>query len=339
MASSRFASRTLVQFVSVVLVMLLGVGPTLAESSKGDASVASAGSLSIATDPDGAAVYVDGRPAGTTPVDIQRITAGDHRVRVVKSGYLENARIVTVASGRAMSVAVKLTKSLEAGQVISRPGSGGGLFSNKWLWIALAGGGGAAAYVLATANAAPIPGTISAPANALMATAVSFASQGASDKDGDPLTRTWDFGDGGSATGERVTHTYMSAGNFTVKLTVSDGKKSADAPPATITIKSLSGTWRGTLAVTNGTLVTVLNLTQNSTNISGSYTDQVTTPSAGPGTVNGGVNDSGTVTFTVEIRGINPFTFRGTISADGNALSGVVNGSGFVNDPWSMTRA
>jgi len=36
---------------------------------------------------------------------------------------------------------------------------------------------------------------------------------------------------------------------------------------------------------------------------------------------------------------MNPFTFRGTVGADGNTLTGVVNGSGFVNDPWSMTRA
>jgi hypothetical protein len=38
---------------------------------------------------------------GATPVTVSRILpAGEHRVRVVKSGYLENARLITVVAGK-----------------------------------------------------------------------------------------------------------------------------------------------------------------------------------------------------------------------------------------------
>ncbi|MGE4358138.1 MAG: PKD domain-containing protein [Candidatus Omnitrophota bacterium] len=46
------------------------------------------------------------------------------------------------------------------------------------------------------------------------------------DPDGDNLTYSWDFGDGESATGAKVTHVYKKGGNYTVRLTVDDGKNS-----------------------------------------------------------------------------------------------------------------
>lgn len=45
-----------------------------------------------------------------------------------------------------------------------------------------------------------------------------------SDPDSNPLTYSWDFGDGSSVTGAIATHTYSAAGSYIVKLTVSDGK-------------------------------------------------------------------------------------------------------------------
>jgi chitodextrinase len=45
-----------------------------------------------------------------------------------------------------------------------------------------------------------------------------------SDPDGDALGYTWDFGDSTTATGKTASHTYATAGTYTISLTVDDGK-------------------------------------------------------------------------------------------------------------------
>jgi hypothetical protein len=51
---------------------------------------------------------------------------------------------------------------------------------------------------------------------------VTFDGTGSTDADGDPLTYAWNFGDGETATGPIVTHTF-DAGVYTAMLTVNDG--------------------------------------------------------------------------------------------------------------------
>ncbi len=52
---------------------------------------------------------------------------------------------------------------------------------------------------------------------------VVFDGSDAADADGDGLTFLWDFGEGNTATGPRVVHTYDGGGSFPVVLTVDDG--------------------------------------------------------------------------------------------------------------------
>ena len=112
------------------------------------------GTLSITTDPDGADVYVDGRLAGVTPVHIR--VPGSHRLRILKRGYLENSRIVTVAAGQHTRVAVKLTRSTGLSEGASQTATAAGLDRNKWLWIGVAGGAAVVTTVLLTKNKPPV---------------------------------------------------------------------------------------------------------------------------------------------------------------------------------------
>ncbi len=67
------------------------------------------GSLLIESEPAGAAVYVDGRPVGETPLTLAAIAAGVHRVRVLRLGYLENSRLMTIKAGTRATLRVRLT--------------------------------------------------------------------------------------------------------------------------------------------------------------------------------------------------------------------------------------
>ena len=53
--------------------------------------------------------------------------------------------------------------------------------------------------------------------------AVLFEGGGSGDPDGQPLTYSWSFGDGATATGEQVSHAFSKFGPHHVTLTVSDG--------------------------------------------------------------------------------------------------------------------
>jgi PKD repeat protein len=87
-----------------------------------------------------------------------------------------------------------------------------------------------------------------------------------SDSDGSIASRAWDFGDGQSSTAASPSHTYASAGNYTVKLTVTDNKggtgdisKSVTvyAPPVagfTVAANGYTAMFTDTSTVNNGTI-------------------------------------------------------------------------------------
>ncbi len=82
------------------------------------------GSLVVESAPAGASVYVDGKAAGETPLTLQTIAAGVHRIRLVRLGYLENSRLVTVKPGTRAAVRAQLTAAAPPLKIVVLEGEG-----------------------------------------------------------------------------------------------------------------------------------------------------------------------------------------------------------------------
>ena len=65
---------------------------------------------------------------------------------------------------------------------------------------------------------------------------LAFDASNSSDPEGDTLTFNWDFGDGGSASGKIVSHSYSSAGSYTAILTLTDEYGATGTDEAIVTI-------------------------------------------------------------------------------------------------------
>ena len=63
---------------------------------------------------------------------------------------------------------------------------------------------------------------------------VNFSSSGSSDPEGQPLSYSWNFGDGTTSTQANPSHAYTVAGPYQVRLTVSDGVNSTLSTPIAI---------------------------------------------------------------------------------------------------------
>ncbi|MCC7418128.1 MAG: PEGA domain-containing protein [Acidobacteria bacterium] len=86
--------------------------------SASEVSPASAGRLLVRSTPAGARVFVDGRDAGTTPLSVDALARGAHRIRVMRDGYATVERRITIADDRAaQTMAVSLAPARPAGRI------------------------------------------------------------------------------------------------------------------------------------------------------------------------------------------------------------------------------
>jgi len=70
---------------------------------------------------------------------------------------------------------------------------------------------------------------------------ISFGGSESYDEDGEIVEYLWDFGDKTTGTGESITHTYTSPGNYTATLTVTDDDGDSATNTTMVTIVQLSG--------------------------------------------------------------------------------------------------
>jgi PKD repeat protein len=77
-------------------------------------------------------------------------------------------------------------------------------------------------------NAPPEPRITGLEASSVSARQL-ISARTTTDADGDALSYRWDFGDGKTATGDTVTHTYQKSGVYTVRLVVDDGLRQSNS--------------------------------------------------------------------------------------------------------------
>src|SRR5438046_202364 len=95
--------------LTLLVATLLAFGLSSHELLAASPAAGGLGALSVSSDPAGAAVYVDGDFVGQTPISIPSLAAGDHRVRVVKDGYLDHQHLFKVAQDGTNALQVRLT--------------------------------------------------------------------------------------------------------------------------------------------------------------------------------------------------------------------------------------
>jgi PKD repeat protein len=114
-----------------------------------------------------------------------------------------------------------------------------------------AGGGGSSSSDAPTANAG-------GPYTGAVGTSVQFNGSQSTAVSGTTISSySWSFGDGTTSVGVNPTHTYLTAGTYTVKLAVTDSTGAIDTASATATISSIAPP-PPTIAVSSQILQTII---------------------------------------------------------------------------------
>jgi PKD repeat protein/type 1 glutamine amidotransferase len=95
-------------------------------------------------------------------------------------------------------------------------------------------------FSIAEPNSAPTVQVSANPIAGVAPLAVQFQSV-ATDPDGDQLTTTWEFGDGGSATGAAPVHTYLQPGTYTARVTATDPSGATGSATVQVTVQGATG--------------------------------------------------------------------------------------------------
>jgi PKD repeat protein len=90
-------------------------------------------------------------------------------------------------------------------------------------------------------NQTPVAAFTYLPANPVVNQTITFNASASYDPDGFITEYEWQFDDGTNTTGDEVTHSYSSAGNYTVTLTVTDNATATNTTSKVIEVQSSSG--------------------------------------------------------------------------------------------------
>ncbi|MGE9296639.1 MAG: PKD domain-containing protein, partial [Puniceicoccales bacterium] len=120
------------------------------------------------------------------------------------------------------------------GQIQITPLECGGFGSSEWLEVEI--------FIGTSTNRNPIA---SLPVISDLTVGVAQDFQAiASDPDGDPLTYSWKFGDGQTATGNPASHTYTAGGSYLLSVTVDDGNGGTATASRVVTVSEVILGWQ-----------------------------------------------------------------------------------------------
>jgi PKD repeat protein len=177
-------------------------------------------------------------------------------------------------------------------------------------------------------NQSPVARMTATPSSGVAPLSVSFNGSTSSDPDGSIASWAWTFGDGGTASGATVSHTYTTAGSYTAQLTVTDNQGATGSTSAPISVSADTVAAPSNLTATvSGTSVT-LRWKDNSTNETGFYVERAPKGGAFARTATVGanvvtfVNTVGRGTYAYHVQAFNAAT--GTVSAYSNQVQAKV---------------
>lgn len=163
------------------------------------------------------------------------------------------------------------------------------------------------------------------------------------DPDGDPVTVTWDFGDGAQGAGNAANHTFNgSGGPMTVVGVATDSKGAQGTGSTSVTIGSMTGSWLANVP-TCGTFT--LSLIQSGGTIAGTFlmpSRWCAVPSGTPGKTDpaepGTIDANGNVQIRFKVGKFLDSYFRGKMDSTGRTVTGGMFQSGFSGDIATLTK-
>lgn len=180
-------------------------------------------------------------------------------------------------------------------------------------------------------NYPPTASVAATPTSGMVPLTVSFNGSGSSDSDGTISSYNWNFGDGYSASGMTVNHTYQNSGNFTATLTVTDNGGATGSATGTISVTADPNQINapGGLTLSSKLRAITLKWVDNSSNEEGFYIEQSLKSGSrlnysrvgqvGPNVTTLTVNVSSSGTYYYRVQAFNLTT--GRVSNYSNAVS------------------
>jgi len=107
-AATHTVKVSLAGYQDVTKTVTVVAGQTTQVTATLPAGTTGTGSLTVASVPSGATVFLDGTSRGTTPATLTGISAGPHTLKLSKAGYQDNSLQVTVATGKTTPISLTL---------------------------------------------------------------------------------------------------------------------------------------------------------------------------------------------------------------------------------------